>query len=162
MDYHVRGHLDDYIAEALDGAARRAFEQHVAACSGCRAALGEAKEAQECMALLASKEPPPQPGPDFYYWVRQSIDQQQRSLGWLSGLAVALHPRLAYPLILLVLLMGAWTLTYENVEADDGLIAMEFPDTEFTRMLSSNPSGDRALGQDLVMMTLVDLPDEEP
>ena len=157
MGHHVQEQLDDYLAKLLDSAAHANFERHVAICSDCKDALTAAREARQCMEWLAPTEAPPQPGPDFYYRITQSIEQK-RTYGWFGTLAATMRPRLAYPLAFLGLLLVAWTLTYDSRDAEDGLIAMEYPASEFARMTFSD--ADEALGQDLVMRTLVELPEE--
>jgi hypothetical protein len=158
MGHHVQEQLDDYLAKLLDSAAHANFERHVAACSDCKEALTAAREARQCMEWLVPTEAPPQPGPDFYYRVAQSIEQK-RTTGWFGTLAATMRPRLAYPLAFLGLLLLAWTFTYDSRDAEEGLIAMEYPASEFAQMIFSD--ADEVSGQDLVMMTLLELPEEE-
>ena len=158
MGYHVRDQMDDYLAHLLDSARHADFERHVAVCSDCKEALMAAREACQCIEWLLPTEAPPQPGPDFYYRVAESIEQK-RTRGWFGTMAATMRPRLAYPLAVLGLLLVAWTLTYDNRDAEDGLIMMEYPSREFAQMTFSD--ADETSSHDLVMMTLVDLPEEE-
>lgn len=160
MAFHARDQMDDYLRGLLTPAERECFARHVALCPSCQGALEESTDARQCLEWLAPTEAPPEPGPDFYFRVQQSIEHRF-SQGWFNTLAASLRPRLAYPLVFLVLLLVAWALTYETREADDGLLAMEFPAAEFAQMSFSDVSADRSVSQDLVMMNLVELPEDE-
>jgi hypothetical protein len=158
MGYHVRDQVDEYLGRLLDPATQASFERHLGVCPGCQEALKAAQEARQCIDWLVPTEAPPQPGPNFYHRVAQSIEQK-RAYGWFGTLAMTMRPRLAYPLVVLGLLLVAWTFTYEARVADDGLVAMEYPASEFAQMTFSD--ADEVSGQDLVMRTLVELPEEE-
>jgi hypothetical protein len=151
--------LENYLNDLLDPAARTALERHAAECRSCDKALQEAMEAQRCVSWLKPSEPPPEAGVDFYYRVHASIEKEL-SRSWLIWLSAAMRPRLAYPLVFLGLLLGAWAFTQEiPLSENEGLMAMEFPDQEFARMLAG-PTADGNIGRDLVMMNLVGLPEE--
>ena len=158
MGYHVRDQMDVYLAHLLDSARHADFERHVAVCSDCKEALMAAREACQCIEWLLPTEAPPQPGPDFYHRVAQSIEQK-RTTGWFGTLAATMRLRLAYPLVFLGLLLVAWTLTYDARDAEDGLLAMEYPASEFAQMIFSD--ADEVSSQDLVMRTLVELTEED-
>jgi hypothetical protein len=107
------------------------------------------------MAWLVPEEAPPAPGPGFHFRVERAIERKLES-SWLAQLSRSLRPRLAYPLVLLMLLSVAWTLTLE-VDAEEEILAA-FP-AQFSATISSE--ADRIDSRDLVMATLVDLTDEE-
>jgi len=133
------------------------LECHIAHCPSCRQALTAAREARLCLGWLVPQDAPPQPGPDFYYRVQQSIERERLG-GWFSSVAAAMRLRLAYPLAALCLLLVAWSLTFQGRESFpyDGLAETEYAAAEFARMSFSY--GDQA--QELVMMTLVGTPEE--
>src|SRR5262245_2786700 len=56
--------IEDYVGEVLDPAQRGALEDHVRACTSCRARLARAAEAELALLTLAS-EPPPARRPVF-------------------------------------------------------------------------------------------------
>ena len=158
MGNHVRDQVDDYLRDVLDPGARGDFERHIAGCPSCQRAVETALDTRQYFQWLAPTEAPPEPGPDFYFRVRASIDQRL-ARSWLESLAAAMRPHLAYPLLLLGLLLVAWALTYQSREVEEGLVAMEYPATEFAQM--SSVYVDRTISQDLIMMNLVELPEEE-
>jgi hypothetical protein len=159
MRHHVKHRLDDYCMELLDPESRQAFERHVESCSSCRLALREYQSAHSCLQWLVSADAPPEPGPEFYCRVQASIERRRFSGGWLDGLAATLQPRLAYPVALLGILLVAWILTFRLSDVEEGMIAMEFPETQFANMSFSNP--DARAGQDQVMLSLVNGPEAE-
>ena len=154
MRGHVQDQMDAYLAEALGPEARRDFERHVQSCRACGDALGEAQSVRGYLQWLVSDEASPEPGPDFYLRVRESIERKQVS-GWLGSLSVALHPRLAYPLLVLGLLLMAWALTFPGGNAEDELMAMEFPSAQFAG-LSFTEVG-QTITYDDVMLSLVEV-----
>jgi hypothetical protein len=160
LDRHIVERLEAYLEQTLEPAGQLHFERHVARCGSCRAALEAEREARRCMNWLLPTEAPPQPGPDFYVRVQQSIDDRL-SLDWFSALAAAMRPKLAYPMIFLLLLAGAWNYTYDSAVAappvEEGLTAMEFPAQEFTDLSFSHL--EREASEDVVMMSLVALPE---
>jgi len=158
MGNHVRDQVDDYLRDVLDRGARQGFERHITGCPACQRAVETALDTRQYFQWLAPMDAPPEPGPDFYFRVRASIDQKL-ARSWLGSLAAAMRPRLAYPLLLLGLLLVAWALTYESREVEEGLVAMEYPATEFVQM--SSLEVERSVSQDLIMMNLVELPEEE-
>lgn len=158
MANHVRDQMDDYLSELLDPGARAHFERHLAGCPSCKEAWKISLETRRCLEWLLPAEAPPEPGPDFYCRVRESIEKKL-SYGWFGSLAAAMHPRLAYPLVFLGLLLLAWTLTYQSGDVEDGLLAMEYPATEFAQMAFSD--AEPSVSHDLIMMNLVELPEEE-
>jgi hypothetical protein len=160
MAGHIRERLEAYLEQTLEPSAQAEVERHIVVCGSCRAALEGEREARRCMDWLLSLEAPPQPGPDFYVRVEQSIDQRL-SQDWFSVLAAAMRPRLAYPVMFLLLLAGAWGYTYETassiVPVEEGLTAMEYPAAEFTDLSFSHL--EREASEDVVMMSLVALPE---
>ena len=159
MTHHIIERLDAYLEGLLDPATVAELEFHTARCGSCRMALEAARDSQQCMAWLLPIEAPPEPGPDFYVRVEQSIEQRL-ARNWFYALAAAMHPRLAYPLVFLALLVAAWGLTNEGMvlEAEEALVVMEYPATEFAQMAVTG--ADREFGEDLVMMNLMELPEE--
>jgi hypothetical protein len=162
MAEHILEHLDAYLEQTLQPSAQAELERHVAYCATCRQALEAEREARACMTWLLASEAPPQPGPDFYVRVQQSIDQKL-SQDWFSALAAAMRPRLAYPMMFLMLLAGAWSYTYDATAVaaptvEDGFTAMEFPAAEFTDLAFSHL--EREASEDVVMTSLVSLPEE--
>ncbi len=158
MRRHVEGQVEDYLMEWLAPEQRREFEFHTTRCRSCAEALQHAQQARSYLECLLPDEAPPTPGPDFFWKVQRSIEQK-RATGWFGALATSLHPHLAYPLLLLGLLLAAWTLTFELAEREEGLLAMEFPSALFASMSFSED--DRGAGRDRVMMTLVEMPEED-
>ncbi|MBI4463290.1 MAG: zf-HC2 domain-containing protein [Acidobacteria bacterium] len=156
MRSHVQDQIDEYLAERLSPKQRPRLEQHVRGCRLCRTALQEAQAARAYLQWLAPCEPSPQPGPAFYHRVQEAIASQQ-VFGWFRNWAAVLHPRLAYPLAGLILLLIAWTLTYPRQNREEGLWAIEFPSSEFVQLSFSN--ADRSGGRDLVMRSLVEVPE---
>ncbi|OFW17910.1 MAG: hypothetical protein A3H27_08405 [Acidobacteria bacterium RIFCSPLOWO2_02_FULL_59_13] len=157
MRGHVQGQIDDFLAERLSRRQQWLFQEHVDSCRTCQTALQQAQVARSYLQWLVPSEPPPQPGPAFYRRVQETIQQEQSS-GWFRNWAAALHPHLAYPLVGLVVLLLAWTLTFPRQGLmEDSLMGMDFPASEFVQLSFSN--ADRGLGRDLVIRTLVDLPD---
>ena len=69
-------------------------------------------------------------------------------------MVAALHPRLAYPLFSLAVLLMAWTLTFRPAEGSVELFELELPAARFANLSLSD--ADSALGRDLVLMSLVD------
>ena len=164
MHRHVKDQIDAYLSPELDVQDRRAFDQHVASCPGCKNAFQEAAQAQAYLQWLAPSEAPPKPGPGFYARLQQSIETRRVS-SWFGDFAAGLHPRLAYPLLGFMVLLVAWTLTfvYPREGSEPGLAALEFSSTEFVSFSFSGV--DRAHGRDLVILSLVEplasvLPDE--
>ena len=96
------------------------------------------------------------PGPGFYLRVQRAIERKEES-SWLAELTRSLQPRLAYPLLLLVLLSAAWTLTFEVDADDDALIVL--PPTQFSATISTE--ADRRVSRDLVMASLVEEIEED-
>ena len=152
-----RDWIEDYLSETMEPARRSELERHLTHCPSCRQALTAAREARLCLDWLAPQDAPPQPGPDFYYRVQQSIERERLG-GWFSSVTAAVRLRLAYPLTALCLLVLAWSLTFEGGDSFsyDGLAETEYPAVEFARMSFSH--GDQA--QELVMVTLVGTPPE--
>jgi anti-sigma factor RsiW len=155
MRHLVEEQLEEYLGGELSSGEEQAFEEHVQRCRACREALAEARSSHSYMAWLVPEEAPPAPGPGFYFRVQRGIEQKMES-SWLAELTRSLRPRLAYPLVFLMLLSAAWTLTME-VDADEEILAA-FP-AQFSTTISSE--AERMDSRDLVMATLVDLTDEE-
>lgn len=156
MGNHIQDQIDAYLAERLSRRQQGLLEQHVGNCRLCQTALQEAQAARAYLQWLAPSEPPPQPGPAFYYRVQEAIERKRTS-GWFRSWAAALHPHLAYPMTGLVLLLLAWALTYPSPDSEEGLLAMEFPSTEFVQLSFSDE--DWILGRDLAMKSLVEVPE---
>jgi hypothetical protein len=155
MRGHIHDQLDAYLEGMLDPASQGCFDRHVAGCRPCQNALTQARNARLCLDWLIPEEAAPVPPADFYCRVEQSIESRL-SHNWFENLAGAMRPRLAYPLMFLLFLTAAWTVTYEAPEPEEGLAAIEYPATEFAEMAFT--TADRELSEDLVMMNLVDLP----
>jgi hypothetical protein len=155
MRGHIHDQLDAYLEGLLDSASQEWFDQHLAGCRACRNALIQVREARMCLDWLIPEEAPPVPSADFYFRVEQSIENRL-SRNWFDTLAGVMRPSLAYPLLFLVVLAAAWTVTYEAPRPEEGLAAIEYPATEFAQMAFT--TADHELSEDLVMMNLVDLP----
>ncbi len=155
MRHLVEEQLEEYVGGELPPDRERAFEEHLHVCGRCAQSLAEARSSRSYLAWLVPEEAPPVPGPGFYFRVQKAIEQRMES-SWLADLTRSLQPRLAYPLLLLLVLSAAWTMTIE-VEADDDTDSA-FP-TQFSAMIFSE--ADRLDSRDLVMATLVDVTDEE-
>jgi len=154
MQFHVREQIEDYLTERLaEPREREQFERHVGSCVPCRQALREAESSYWYLHWLRPAEAPPAPGPDFYARVWQSIEQKKSS-GWLGNLAAALHPRLAYPLAFLMLMLAAWTVTMPVSEVEE-LTPLEAISTEFSNL--SFPDSDQSHNRDFVMSNLVEI-----
>ena len=152
MQFHVREQIEDYLADLLQNPReRRLFERHVGRCASCRQALREAERSSWYLQWLRPAEMAPTPGPDFYVRVRQSIEQKNSS-GWWANLAAALHPRLAYPLVFLMLMLAAWTVTLPTSRVEE-LTPLEAISAEFSNL--SFPDSDQSQNRDFVMSSLV-------
>jgi anti-sigma factor RsiW len=155
MRHLAEEQLEEYLGGELSFEEERVFEEHLHLCRACAQSLAEARSSRSYMAWLVPEEAPPAPSPGFYFRVQGAIDRRMES-SWLADLTRSLQPRLAYPLVLLMLLSAAWTLSVE-VDAEEDLLAA-FP-TQFSTTISSE--AERLDSRDLVMATLVDLTDEE-
>ena len=155
MRHLVEEQLEEYLGGELSSSEEHAFGEHLNRCHACARALAEARSSHSYMAWLVPEEAPPTPGPGFHLRVQRAIEHRMES-SWLAELTRALRPRLAYPLMLLVLLSVAWTLSVEVEYDDDSVFA--FP-TQFSDTISSE--ADRLDSRDLVMATLVDVTEEE-
>ena len=155
MRHLVEEQLEEYLAGELTSIEEHAFGEHLDRCQACAESLAAARNSRSYMAWLVPEEAPPAPSPSFYFRVQSSIERKMES-SWLTELTRSLQPRLAYPLLLLVLLSVAWTFSVE-VDADDDIIAA-FP-AQFSSTISSE--AERLHSRELVMATLVDLTDEE-
>jgi predicted anti-sigma-YlaC factor YlaD len=155
MRHLVEEQLEEYLSGELSCEAEHVFEEHLRQCHPCSDLLAEVRSSRSYMAWLVPEEAPPVPGPGFHYRVEQAIERKMES-SWLAELTRLMRPRLAYPLVFLMLLSVAWTLTLE-VEAEEEILAA-FP-AQFSSTISSE--ADRLDSRDLVMATLVDVTDEE-
>ena len=155
MRHLMEEQLEEYLDGELSSDMERAVEEHLRGCRRCSRSLDEASSSRSYMAWLVPQEAPPVPGPGFHFRVQKAIEQRMES-SWLADLTRSLQPRLAYPLLLLVMLSAAWTMTID-VEADD-VTESAFP-TQFSAVIFSE--ADRLDSRDLVMATLVDVTDEE-
>jgi anti-sigma factor RsiW len=155
MRHLVEEQLEEYLGGELSFEDERVFEEHLQQCRACARSLAAARSSHSYMAWLVPEEAPPAPGPGFHFRVERAIERKLES-SWLAQLSRSLRPRLAYPLVLLMLLSVAWTLTLE-VDAEEEILAA-FP-AQFSAAISSE--ADRIDSRDLVMATLVDLTDEE-
>jgi hypothetical protein len=90
--------------------------------------------------------------------VEQSIERRL-TRNWFDSLGAVMRPRLAYPLLFLGLLAAAWTLTSDIREPEEGMTAIEYPSAEFAQM--SFTTADHDQSEDLVMMNLVEMPEEQ-
>ena len=155
MRHLVEEQLEEYLGGELSAGEEQAFQEHLQQCRACTESLAEARRSHSYMAWLVPEEAPPVPGPGFHFRVQKAIEQKMES-SWLADLTRSLRPRLAYPLVLLMLLSAAWTLSVK-VDPDDDLVFV-FP-TRFSTTISSE--AELLDSRDLVMATLVDITDEE-
>ena len=155
MRHLVEEQLEEYLGGELSSEEEQAFEEHLQQCRACTESLAEARSSHTYMAWLVPEEAPPVPGPGFYFRVQRAIVRKMES-SWLADLTRSLQPRLAYPLLLLLLLSAAWTLTMD-VDGEEEILAA-FP-AQFSATIFSE--ADRLDSRDLVMATLVDVTDEE-
>ena len=153
---HINSRLEEYLAEELPPGEQQRVREHVSRCRPCRQALEEAQSARSYLRWLVPEEPPPVPGPGFYFRVQQAIERRVEA-GWFGVVARSLRPRFAYPLLLLGLLFAAWTLTFDQDPVDESIFG--FPPEQFSSNISSE--ADRLASRDLVMMTLVEAPEED-
>ena len=156
MRRHVDGLLEEYLAGELSLREQREIREHLGGCPSCERVLAEAQNSRSYLAWLVPEEAPPVPGPGFYLRVERAIERKADS-SWLANLTRSLQPRLAYPLLLLVLLSAAWTLTVE-VDADDDVL-FAIPPTQFSTTISTE--ADQLNLRDLVMASLVEVMDED-
>jgi len=155
MRHLVEEQLEEYLGGELSSEEEQAFHVHLQQCRACSESLADARSSHSYMAWLVPAEAPPAPGPGFHFRVQRAIEEKMET-SWLAELTRLLRPRLAYPLVLLMLLSAAWTLTLE-VDADEEILAA-FP-AQFSATIFSE--ADQIDSRDLVMATLVDLTDEE-
>lgn len=156
MANHIHDQLDHYLRDVLEPAARGQFDAHIEACGRCRQLVSEALEADDLLGMLAPTEAPPVPGPNFYFRVQDNIDKNV-SQNWFSSLAATMRFQWTYPLVVMGILVAALALTSPNQDAEEGLMAMEYPSTDFAQMSFTEAAVDSNLGQDLVIMSLVDV-----
>lgn len=152
MQRHVDELLEEYLTGELSLKEQREIREHLGGCPACERALAETQSSRSYLAWLVPEEAPPVPGPGFYLRVERAIERKAES-SWLAELTRSWQPRLAYPLLLLVLLSAAWTLTME-VDVDDDALAV-LPPTQFSATISSE--ADRRVSRDLVMASLVEV-----
>ena len=159
MQNHIEDRIEAYIAGMLGPDSLIIFERHIGECRRCTKALRETEDAQACLKWLVPLEPPPQPGPEFYARVQQSIGKKLDT-GWLGSLAAALQgPRLAFPLlfVFLGLILTAWTMSWQ---ADAGEISvLGIPPAQYSDRISTD--ADRLFNRDLVMISLVETPEND-
>jgi len=155
MRHLVEEQLEEYLGGELSSEEERVFEEHLQQCRACGESLAQARSSHSYMALLVPEEAPPMPGPGFHFRVQRAIERKMES-SWMAELTRLLRPRLAYPLVFLMLLSAAWTLTLDLDREEEILAA--FP-AQFSTTISSET--ERLDSRDLVMATLVDLTDEE-
>lgn len=155
MRHLVEERLEEYMSGELSPGEQLAFEEHLASCSACSRSMAEARSSHSYMAWLVPEDAPPAPSPGFYFRVQRAIDRKAES-SWLADLTRVLQPQLAYPLLLLMLLSAAWTLTID-LGAEEELLSA-FP-AQFPAAIFSE--ADRIDSRDLVMATLVDVTEEE-
>jgi len=151
MQRHVDAQLEEYLTGELSLREQREIREHLRGCPACERALAETRSSRSYLAWLVPEEAPPVPGPGFYLRVQGAIERKAES-SWLAELTRSWQPQLAYPLLLLVLLSAAWTLTME-VEADDDALVV-LPATQFSATISTE--AERLLSRDLVMASLVE------
>ncbi|MGH9784094.1 MAG: anti-sigma factor family protein [Terriglobia bacterium] len=156
MRRHVDELLEEYLAGELSLKEQREIREHLHGCPSCERAMAEAQNSRSYLAWLVPEEAPPVPGPGFYLRVERAIERKAES-SWFAQLTRSLHPRLAYPLLLLVLLSAAWTLTVEVDADDDALFA--FPPTQFSTTVDTE--ADQLDLRDLVMASLVEVTEED-
>ena len=155
MRHLVEEQLEEYLGGELSSEEEQDFEEHLQQCHACARSMAEARSSHSYMAWLVPEEAPPVPGPGFHFRVERAIERKLES-SWLAQLTRSLRPRLAYPMVLLMLLSAAWTLTMD-VDTEEEILAA-FP-AQFSTTISSE--AERLDSRDLVMATLVDLTDEE-
>ncbi len=154
MQNHVHDRLEEYLMDEMEPFAREIFENHVAKCRSCANRVRDARESQSYLAWLRPMEAPPRPGPDFYRKLERSIERKASS-GWLPNLAAMLQgPRLAFPLLFLVLglLLTAWTMDFEPELTESGVLGI--PPARFSDAISSE--ADRLHSREMVMVSLVE------
>jgi anti-sigma factor RsiW len=156
MRRHVDELLEEYLAGELSLREQREVREHLHGCPSCERALAETQNSRSYLAWLVPEEAPPVPGPGFYVRVQRAIERKADS-SWLSELSRSLQPRLVYPVLLLVLLSAAWTLTIE-VDADDDALTV-LPSTPFSTTVSTE--AERLVSRDLVMASLVEVEGED-
>lgn len=152
MHIYTKERLDEYLAGELGSLELRRFEHHIAECSSCALAVEDAQRVGAYLRALKPAEAVPQPGPEFYFKVQRSIQQKQSS-GWFATMSTVLHtPRLAYPLLFLVmgLALTVWTTRTDDI-GDVGVFGIPQP------VYTASASSDR----DLVMTSLVDSAETE-
>lgn len=100
----VRGLVDD-----LDGAERRALEEHLAACPDCLRERGEMRDAIDALRLLRDERPP------RHFFVQPRHDRSFRALPlvWKTTLAAA---------ILLVIVAAGLLIAQVHVRAENGVV----------------------------------------
>lgn len=154
MQNHVRDQIEDYLAGVIDPEALRNFEQHIRICRSCEEAFRDTQDALSYLKWLLPLEAPPEPGPDFYFRVQNSIEKKLDS-GWFARFAAALHgPRLAYPLLFLLLglILTAWTMTFPTESSDSGVLGI--PLARYSVTISSE--ADRMRSREMVMVSLME------
>jgi len=154
MHDHVNDQIDDFLTGSLDGYALKVLHRHIDICRSCAKALREAREARGYLKMLRPAEPPPVPGPDFYFKVQRSI-QQKSGTDWLSGMtAMFQRPRFVYPILFLFLglLITAWSISFQSDWGADGILGI--PPARFSGNIVSE--ADRMHSRDVVMVSLVD------
>jgi putative zinc finger protein len=154
MRNHIQDRTEEYLMGVLEPRALAVFEQHVSECRSCALALADARQSHAFLAWLQPAGAPPEPSPDFYRKIERSIEKKA-STGWLGTMAAAFQrPKLAYPLLFLVLglLFAAWTMDFQPEWSDSGVLGI--PPARFSQAISSD--ADLVRGREMVMVSLVD------
>ena len=154
MRNHVQDRVEEYLMDEMEPFARGIFEHHIAECRSCASHLRDARESQTYLEWLHPADAPPEPSPYFYRNLERSIERKAAS-GWLPNLAAMLQgPRLAFPLLFLVLglLLTAWTMDFEPDLIESGVLGI--PPARFSETISSD--ADRLRSREMVMVSLVE------
>ena len=154
MRNHVQDRMEEYVLGELQPRALAVFEQHVSECRSCARALAEVRQAHSLLTWLQPVGAPPEPSPDFYRKIERSIEKKT-SAGWFGKMAAAFQrPKLAYPLLFLVLglLLAAWTMDFQPDWSESGVLGI--PPARFSQVISSD--ADVIRGRELVMVSLVE------
>lgn len=152
----VETRLESYLDGSLLPAGRREVDSHLEGCSACRQELAELLETHEWMQVLVTNEPLA-PAPGFYNRVRSRIETERMRPAWpFWQLFPALGRQLAFAMIVLTILLGAYAVALNHTERGRGNDAAEIAlESPVMRAETPTLTGDSYANRERVMRAIV-------
>ena len=140
--------LEEYLAGALDPAARREIEAHLSTCQFCRDEVRSMQELSQCFGALRSEQVF-DPVPGFYARVMEQAERQQAGLSWtgLFALNFGFGRRLVFASLLMLAVLGSYLVSRETSYSSG-------PSPETVMAQQESPTFDSAPGHDNMLVTL--------